>query len=223
MSHWRDAWLSSIFGYDVCRLDPPDEAPEPSSRAFWYARVEAGDVERVRRLCRAGFYPVDTLVTLEASAGEGATAAPIRIEPARPEHHAAVLRIAGCCFRQSRFHRDPAIPAALADTVKREWARSCLEGRRGDRVDVALEEGRPVGFLALMSDAQAETIDLVGVDPERQGRGVGTAMVSTLLGRSRRHRVRVGTQLANLTSLRFYQRLGFRIEGCRHVLHRHDA
>lgn len=51
----------------------------------------------------------------------------------------------------------------------------------GNRVWVAVEEGRPVGFIAVVlhdqDGLQSGEIDMVAVDPESQSRGIGLMLV----------------------------------------------
>jgi ribosomal protein S18 acetylase RimI-like enzyme len=81
----------------------------------------------------------------------------------------------------------------------------------------------PTGFLAVLETGDARVIDLVGVAPERQGRGVGSTLVDAFVRRHRGHELVVGTQLANVPSLRLYRRAGFAIARSAFVLHRHVA
>jgi len=66
-------------------------------------------------------------------------------------------------------------------------------------------------------------IDLVAVAPDAQGRGVGTALVTAFVREASPNSdvLRVGTQIANVPSLRLYTRLGFRIAGSAFVMHLH--
>ncbi len=197
------------------------EAPQPG---FYWAKVEVDDVARVRDLSGSGFYVVDTNVALEWTrpAQQSRTAA-VQIAPAQPGQHDALLQLAGICFRYSRFHLDPEIGAEVADRVKREWVRSHLTGSRGLELLAASEEGVTVGFLAVTESGDARAIDLVGVAPAAQGRGIGGALVAAFVERhgDGGRRLLVGTQLANLPSLRLYERVGFRLHSARYVLHRH--
>jgi len=58
----------------------------------------------------------------------------------------------------------------------------------------------------------------VAVDPDWQGRGVGSALFGALIATARTmtppiHRIELWTGAANLGAQRLYQRLGFKIEG----------
>ena len=186
------------------------------------------NVAAVRALAEAGFYVTDVNVTFAAATADiQAARGEVAVMEARPDQQEAVLDIAGTAFRYSRFHLDPLLRAGLADRIKREWIRSYFQKARGDRLLVALVDDRPAGFLAaLVADRPEETvavIDLIGVARDRQGRGVGRALVAAFAEcyRGRCPRSEVGTQIANLPSLAFYEGLGFRLVGSQYVLHRH--
>jgi len=88
-------------------------------------------------------------------------------------------------------------------------------------------EGRIAGFLAVTGGeddgVRHKTIDLVAIAPELQGRGIGRAVMRFFF----RHyagacdRLRVGTQVANVPSMRLYEGVGMRIERAQYVLHLH--
>ena len=213
----EDPWLAGVLGRPVYDVDgEPGDEP-----GFHYAKVDVEDVARVHALSARGFYTVDVNVTLaheRSTAGGGGD-----VEVARPEHHGALLDVAGSCFRYSRFHLDPQLPDELADAVKREWVRSYVEGTRGLELLAAVDEGAPAGFLAVLERDGARVIDLIGVAPSAQGRGVGKALVQAFVSRHSApgRELLVGTQAANVPSLRLYAALGFSIRSSAYVLHRH--
>ncbi|MBI4615894.1 MAG: GNAT family N-acetyltransferase [Planctomycetes bacterium] len=243
----RDAWLSTTMGREVFRMEVAAREAgrgltgaelgelEVHARrggpAMYFAKVGTQDVGIVRDLSRAGFYVVDVSVTFALEAGAmlpaGRLAADIGVSQARREEAEAVLAIAGSCFRYSRFHQDPALPRELADRVKREWIANYVRGARGDALLAGRSGSIPAGFLAALrtreDSREVAVIDLVGVDPRHQGRGVGRALVDAFLARysGSCHLFRVGTQAANVPSIRLYEGAGFRVERCQYVLHRH--
>jgi ribosomal protein S18 acetylase RimI-like enzyme len=132
-----------------------------------------------------------------------------------------VLEIAGNHYGVSRFHRDAAIPDQLANAIKQDWAMALLEGRRGDGLLVVRRGERAVGFLGVLAPSPGvRVIDLVAVHSAERRSGVGRALVEALVA-SGDGRVDVGTQIANTGSIRFYERLGFRVQDTRYVLHLH--
>jgi ribosomal protein S18 acetylase RimI-like enzyme len=63
----------------------------------------------------------------------------------------------------------------------------------------------------------------MGVDRPEQGQGAGHRLVETFIGESAGgcDRLRVGTQLANIPSIRLYEKCGFRLAASEYVLHAH--
>jgi len=110
---------------------------------------------------------------------------------------------------------------------RRDWILNYIRGQRGDRLFVALAEGRPVGFLAALvsdgGDQRVSTIDLVGVGKPFQGRGLGAALVAAFVEhyRSSCELLQVGTQAANIPSMRLYEKLGFEMARTQYVMHLH--
>jgi ribosomal protein S18 acetylase RimI-like enzyme len=239
MTTRRDDWLSVVLERDVFRVD--DSAADGTalrrqiadqSGAFYFAKVATTDVDRLRTLRMLGFDVVDVNLTFAASAlaivAAADAATGVEVTAAQEAQRAAVLDIAGSCFRYSRFHLDPQVGTAAAHAVKREWIRSYFEGRRGDRLFVASVDGRPAGFLAALTQSsgrrQSAVIDLIGVAADRQRSGVGRALVRAFA----RHyggdtELIVGTQAANIPSIRMYEGLGFRAIASAYVLHRHAS
>ncbi len=195
--------------------------------AFFFARMPTTDVSQCAAFSRAGFSVVDTGITFAWAGEVEAPQSDISVGVVRPEQHAAVTEIAGRCFRWSRFHLDPRIPVGLANLVKRRWIESYCRGHRGTVLYVGSVDDRVAGFLAVLESSMENrpyaAIDLIGVSPEYQGRGVGTALVRRFVEdwRERAKELRVGTQAANVQSLRFYERNGFRAVGSSYVLHAH--
>jgi ribosomal protein S18 acetylase RimI-like enzyme len=230
----EDRWLAGVFGRPAFRLEAGVDVEQvraharEQAAAFYYVKVDAREPHRVHALGGAGLEVVDVNVTLDRAPGAG-PAGPdgIDVHDVRDDEHAAVLDIAGRAFQFSRFHLDPLIPRSLAHAVKREWIANYLRGARGERLLVATVNGRAVGFLAVLAaeieGKQARVIDLVAVAPEAQGLGAGTALVSAFarVASAGSDRLRVGTQVANATSLRLYGRMGFQIVHSAYVLHLH--
>ena len=251
----RDPWLSEQLGYDAFRVgvEPRVEMPRGSTLgcvdpdlhflascfparaaqmqpAFYYAKVPTYQVETVAALNTLGFRVVDVNITLSCAPQvitNPVCHTGIVVREATASDSEVLLGIAASCFRYSRFHLDPAIPAERANAIKRAWMQSYLTRQRGEHVLTAFVDDRPVGFLAVLETKakgkSAWVIDLVGVDHAQQGRGVGKALVGAFLVECTKKGALgvVGTQAANLPSLRLYEAMGFRVCETTYVLHAH--
>ena len=80
------------------------------------------------------------------------------------------------------------------------------------------------GFLLLLcSVAEVMTIDLMAVRRAYRGRGIGRGMILFAERECPPYsRMRVGTQLANVASIRCYEAAGFRIAAASYVFHFHS-
>jgi len=232
-----DAWLSKIFGYDVIRVVlEKDDLPEPGAvfpqatlppRAFYYAKVPVTSVEQAGRLTQAGFRVIDVNVTFEREPEQqtGINSS-VLVRDIRPGDEDAVLDIAETAFIYSRFHLDPLIPMEMANRIKREWIANYIRKQRGERLLVAEVDGKPAGFLALLVSGETEktgVIDLIAVARSMQGRGVAKGLIEYHIRDAYRKyaRLAVGTQIANVPSMRLYARCGYNISSSTYVLHAH--
>lgn len=221
-----DSWLTGCLGCPAYHLtvSPTLQHEDlPAGPAFVDAKVGVDSIIELQRLEAMGFRLVDTNVELTRDA------APLDLPTGRcrfatPDDEIAVRAIAARTISQSRFHLDPNISNATACHLKSAWAGNFFSGQRGEWMVVAEDKGEVGGFLQLLRRADnCIVIDLMAVAKERQGQGLATAMISyasqACLGRPTN--MIVGTQMANLSSLALYNRLGFAISGATYVLHLH--
>jgi ribosomal protein S18 acetylase RimI-like enzyme len=223
-----DTWLSGILGRPAWQVK--SDAPDPASAiagtlnepSFFFTRVPAQDVERLRQFEELGFRVVDLTVTLEAATTMQAT----RTEGVRfavPADRPAVADIAATSFKWSRLHLDPLIPKKTADRSRAEWASNFFAGKRGDAMVIAENDGAPAAFLLAVGPANGIlTIDLIAARPASRRLGLGASCVRFAAREiAGTERLRVATQAANAGSLRFYEGLGFRTVASDYVLHLH--
>ena len=239
----HDSWLTSALGVDswIVNSSSPSEGlltpnlsqPVPAP-AFLTAKVPAHDIQTVRQLAQLGFYLVDTALTLQLKSHLVSGSVPRssdespewEVSDATPEDADAVGQIAGRALTKSRFHFDPNIRPEVASAVKSEWAKGLALGHRGIGCRVVRDANGIQGFLGIVEGEDGEgvfVIDLIAVHPEVQGLGVGTALVCDFLGLAQANGAlpQVGTQAANTSAVRFYERLGFTLTKATYVMHAH--
>jgi len=234
-----DPWLAESLARPTFRLVP--HAPwqgasalqsemtmlSKAGDAFFYAKLPTSEVRACAQLAAAGFAIVDTGITLSRMRSAERAPTDPRVGVAKGYQREAIPRIGERCFRWSRFHLDPKIPPLLANGIKRRWLESYVNGTRGAALYAAEVDGQVAGFLAAlettMSDRRVAVIDLLGVADEYQCKGIGGALVHYFIGewQTRVSELRVGTQVANVQSLRLYEGCGFRIVESNYALHAH--
>jgi dTDP-4-amino-4,6-dideoxy-D-galactose acyltransferase len=219
----EDVWLGERLGCTAWTIEDRDAAEDIVARGpgFFQAKVPAQRVDRVGELEDAGFRTIDVNITLRREAGNTAREPAVGVRDAGPDDRTTVVEIATRDYAVSRFHLDPEIPDAVASAIKHDWIDNFFLGQRGDRLLVVDSDGEPVGFELVLETAEASVIDLIAVASAARGKGVGGALVSGLLQVRPDRPVLVGTQVANVGALRFYERLGFTVQRTQFVLHRH--
>jgi ribosomal protein S18 acetylase RimI-like enzyme len=230
----EDPWLATLLRRPAFRLGSAVSANETLSTRlareplFVTAKVEADDLEMVRRLENVGFRIVDVSLTFDAKAlnppaEPGSPNCDIR--SVRAEDRDGVVALASRAFRFSRFHLDPMLPNTIADRIKAAWASNYFTGARGDAMIVAKADGVIVGFLQLLRPKAGDlVIDLIAVAPEAARQGIASAMIRFATCNDGIVRsLRVGTQAANVASCRLYESLGFRLREAGLVLHHHGT
>ena len=199
---------------------------------MYYTKVDTADIRTVRALGALGLYVVDVNVTFGIETSDTIPhPRPVPgvevFECSDEATGAAAMEIAGSAMRFSRFHLDPAVPVEIAHRIKRDWIHSYVHHTRGEILLVARAAGRIAGFNAILSStshgARVRTIDLIAVDPSVQRQGVGRALTAAFIDRYRATSdlLQVGTQAANIPSMRLYERMGFTIRQTTYVMHLH--
>jgi GNAT superfamily N-acetyltransferase len=210
----NDPWLAEVMRRPVFRVQGSGDIESVAAHiagqagGFYFAKVATDRILDVSALSELGFIVVDTNVTFELAA-EIPLSTTVEVSEIKAADDDAVLAIAGSAFRYSRFHLDPAVGLDLAHLVKREWIRNYVTRQRGEPLLVARHADRAIGFLAPIIAHETAVIDLVAVATDAHGRGAGSALVAAFAQRYRGMPRIVGTQIANVPSIRLYTKLGF--------------
>jgi ribosomal protein S18 acetylase RimI-like enzyme len=240
-----DQWLAQILQRDVYKFVIDDELIEKtgdqaareyrllrelqSRPVFMYAKVSAIAPSAVKFLETLGFNLVDTNVVFEKPiASQQRFAGHCAVRFALPEDKNQVVALAEKSFVYSRFHLDKSIPEVIANTIKATWVGNFFAGKRGDQMVVALMGEASVnevivGFLQLLQRNNDLTIDLIAVAENQRRKGVAGDMIAYAESQYQDcSRILVGTQVANIPSVRLYEKLGFRLCASNYVFHYHN-
>jgi ribosomal-protein-alanine N-acetyltransferase len=153
----------------------------------------------------AGFRALQSIVVLARARGqtlpEATRVIPARIRAADSDDTIAIVNVDQQAF---------ASPWHLSDAMIRHALR------QADRLTVAEQDGRVVGYQLTTASISGAHLARLAVRPEYQGRGIGMALVRQLVedyNRRGGREISVNTQADNLASLRVYEQLGFRRNG----------
>jgi ribosomal protein S18 acetylase RimI-like enzyme len=202
-------------------------------------KVQSNERAAIHALERSGFLLMDTLLNFvfdfshasieEIAAGredEG-----LKIRRANAADLPASVAISEKVFAHyfGRFHADPHMPAGTPTRVYAEWVRSAFGGW-ADWILVGEIDGKIAGFALWKHVLTAQgkdspgvaCCDMLVVDTEFQGSGLGTALM--------RHGMSVARDVAqylvgpvhicNYSIQRTLQKVGWKISGDRHSFHK---
>jgi ribosomal protein S18 acetylase RimI-like enzyme len=200
-----------------------DMLRQQHERFFAQARLDQEATDLIPRVQRAGFLFVEVIVT-------PAMPVPKVLNPFGPEGWtvdvvdrtdetamAEIRRIAGESFVDDRFHRDPCCSHDLADRRFMLWVGDLKNNEKAVFYAGRLN-GQIVGFAVRM----AGHVLLLGFERACVGKGLGKAMMSSVLADMQREGLPMMTtevSLNNLPSLNLFLSLGCRIRNPRATFH----
>jgi RimJ/RimL family protein N-acetyltransferase len=144
----------------------------------------------------------------------------ITIRTARPDDARAILAHARACFAEEEFLLTTLDDFRMTDEQERIWLQANLD-HPGDLVIVAEHAGRIIGMLNFNSEKRKRVVHHgelgMSVNKAWRGRGVGRAMLQTLIAWAERHPVLEKLTLqvfaTNTRAIALYTALGFKEEG----------
>jgi len=185
-----------------------------------FGRITLNDLPTIQSLEKEGAILTDVLhtfyINLERKLGPVRSSSVVEVAEANTRDERVLREIANKVFEVDHFHADPYLPRKKCDEVYSQWISSCLKGLV-DVVLVAKKGGKPIGFVTcnvkrVINGYSYGIIDLIGVDKEHEGKGVGSLLVSEALKWFSNHTssVYVGTQATNVPAMRLYEKTGSR-------------
>jgi ribosomal protein S18 acetylase RimI-like enzyme len=89
------------------------------------------------------------------------------------------------------------------------------------QVIVSQKGSKVIGFIASRPEEDEYHIELVAVDREHRGRGIGEGLLNYALRGAKHHfsRASIAVQLGNISALRLYEKIGFRIRASEATFH----
>jgi GNAT superfamily N-acetyltransferase len=174
----------------------------------WYVGPASLPLELPDRLGDRGFTQLDVLPGMAAPLdGVGAAATGgLRFEEVREALALdAFGTLLGVAFE---------MPPLVVDPMLRMLEAARRSEEAGIRNFIAFDGGEPVACGSLLLAEGVAGLYNIGVLPDRQGAGVGTAMTAALMGEARAAGAETGILWSSAAGLQCYRRLGFE-ERCR--------
>jgi ribosomal protein S18 acetylase RimI-like enzyme len=217
-------WDTRLLGVPVGRLDVTGAAAsaeqieaELAQQKLRYvsARIEADDAAAAALLEQVGFRAVDELsemVKVDTVSTSGAVTS-LTVRDAGEADGEAFRALAARGY-VNRLAREPNLDAARVRTLYAEWAHNDLRGRTPINL-LALDGKTALGFIAVGIEKDRPSVgfvDLVVVDPDARGRGLGEVLMLAAMRRLAERGVttfELGVAGGNAPAVGLYRKLGF--------------
>lgn len=132
-----------------------------------------------------------------------------------------ILSIARKSFKYSRFFNDLNLSESKSQSIYLHWTEGAFQ--QDSKYFVICErEGNIAGYLLFSSEENYATVELIAVDEAYQGQGVGKALIKAMDSFAMEKgicKIKVGTQVNNISAVQFYSKMGFTYVGCASVYH----
>jgi len=132
-----------------------------------------------------------------------------------------IVDIASKSFNYSRFFNDPKLPIEQAKNIYLHWTECAFEQQNKYFV-ISEREGNVAGYILFSFNEESSVIELIAVDEKYQGQRVGKLLIHTMesfvIDKGIK-KIKVGTQLNNISATQFYSKMGFNYVNCGSVYH----
>lgn len=132
-----------------------------------------------------------------------------------------IVDIARKSFNYSRFFNDPNLPIEQAENIYLYWTE-CAFNQGNKYFIISEREGNVAGYILFSFNVDDSTIELIAVDEKYQGQKVGKSLIhkmeSFVIDQGIR-KIKVGTQVNNISATQFYAKMGFKYVSCGSIYH----
>lgn len=134
-----------------------------------------------------------------------------------------IVDIAKSAFVYSRFFNDPSLPEKQAKNIYFHWTE-CAFYQKSKYFAVANRDSEIAGYILLSvnEEEQVATIELIAVDEKFRGKQIGKSLVFAIelfAYDNGLKKIKVGTQIDNISAIRFYISCGFQYVSCNSIYH----
>lgn len=168
---------------------------------------------------RSHAFLTDTPVTLSKKTESAAAQSGVR--PVLEEDIEPLSEISGTAFSKSRFASDPLLDKEKVSELYSLWVENAFLNGEKTLLTTDLREG----FVICDLSEEICHIDLLAVSESARGKGIGQKLlceVQRLAFEKGCTEMLVGTQAANVSALRLYEKCGFRVAFTSQTYHLHN-
>lgn len=208
-------WDTKHFGFPVARLVAARLTASQMQSALkscrrnkircLYFTVDSADLGSIRQAEKHGFQFVGIRATyfLEAKGADESADYKDTLG-----YFPELKKMTQGLYRHSRFYFDERFPKRLADKLFLRWLEKV-------KIYALRQQGKIAGYIGWNRRGRVVRIELLGVAPKFQGRGVGKRLLGSFIKQMRRQgysKFETATQGSNIAAIRLYEWAGFRIK-----------
>lgn len=142
----------------------------------------------------------------------------ILIRKTEKEDLPILKKLSGNSFIYSRFYQDKNFPPKLVKKFYENWFLNSFKNKSSHQIFTAQLNNQIVGFLDCkilqLNKRRAGIIDLIAVDKNYQGKGVGKSLLTKGLTYFQKRKIKevyAGTERENLAAQKMYESVGMKI------------
>ncbi len=223
-------WDSNYFGYPIYELIA-SSINNKASDSFYsalinyvlneygmnarciIARIDATSSKIIRACENVGFRIFDFGCIFSRIGSK--TMENSEIDAATPSDVWALIKMSSNIYSEDHFHQDEQFQRGAVNGMYGLWIRNLFYNDLTD-IFVYRSNNEIQGFVTLRlipnvnGESKFYVIDLIGVSPEVQGRGVGKHLLRQAIGNvDENAKIKVGTQISNTRAMNLYLSCGF--------------
>ena len=132
-----------------------------------------------------------------------------------------IVNIGKKSFSYSRFFNDPRLPQKQAKNIYLYWTEGAFD-QENKYFAISEREGNVAGYILFSFNEDSCVIELIAVDEKYQGQRVGKSLIHTVESfviDKGIQKIKVGTQVNNISAVLFYIAMEFKYVGCSSIYH----
>jgi ribosomal protein S18 acetylase RimI-like enzyme len=232
---------SNRFGINVSRLNVPLESPSSDIQIAQICSDSSADLlilrypsarislsQRLAELSKKYAFQADTLVyfskNLDSKTEHYQPVDGLKFSVASAGDKSSIQALSQEIFQDypNHYRSNRHIEPRLILDGYVEWALSGLEDSTKLTLIVATPDSKMIGFALVSFDNDEAEIELNGVHPDFQSRGVYSALLQMLIGRLVDQKIKklsISTQVQNIRVIRAWVKVGFNLDFSLNTFH----
>ncbi|MGL5614054.1 GNAT family N-acetyltransferase [Cetobacterium sp.] len=184
------------------------------------AKVGIDKTEEIKKLQNNGFILKDTLIRfyIENIQNDKFNKNSL-VKLAKENNLEEIKKIARDSFKKSHFYKNENLQEEKIDELYEKWV---INKFKKNNIYIYEEENIVKGFLLGIENSEEAIIDLIAVDSRFKGNGIGKELILKFFQLNIKKKSYVGTQITNISAIKLYEKLGYKIFDFTYIFHKNN-